>query len=142
MIKSAMHTLDAWLWRSGMHNPLVRAMVRAQAVFAGAALLAGASAAAFSLWPLWFAVGAVIFANVCWGLARHFSRVALTPYSPRLVMGVFLRSGARLLCVGGVLYAALVVCRAPAVALVCGITAGTAVVLGSYALVSLAGRNQ
>lgn len=142
MIKSVMRGVDAWLWRSGMHNPMIRAMVRAQLLFAGAALLGGGAAVAFSPWPLWFAVGVAIFANVFWGLARHLSPVAFAAYSSGLLLGVLLRFGIRLACVAGVLYVALALCNASAAALVCGVTAGMAVALGTFALVALAGHNQ
>lgn len=141
MIKGMVHSIDAWLWRLGMHNPQIRAVVRTQLLFVGITLLGGGLLAPLTHWPLWFAVGAAIFANVFWGLARHFLRVTLTAYSSGLLLGLLLRSGLRLLITAGILYVALIVCAAPAAAVVCGMTAGTAVALGTYALGSLAGHN-
>ena len=141
MIKGMAHGIEKWLWRSGMHNPRVRAIVCVQICFALAVLALGALLTPLTAWALWFAVGAAIFANVFWGLARYFSRVTLTAYSSGLLLGLLLRSGARLLLTGAALYVALIVCSAPAAALVCGITAGTAVALGTYALTPEAGLN-
>lgn len=141
MIKNVLHGIEKWLWRSGMHNPRVRAVVCVQIAFALGLLALGAALAPLTRWPLWFAVGALIFANVFWGLARHLLRVTLTAYSSGLLLGLLLRAGARLLFTGAVLYAALILCSAPAVALVGGVAAGVAVALGTYALTPEAGLN-
>lgn len=138
---SLLHPLDAWLWRAGIHHPEVRAIVRALVVLSAVSLVCGAVLSPVSLWPLWFALGCVIFLNVFWGMARHLLRVTLTAYSFGLLAGVLLRSGGRLLFTAAVLYVALIVCSAPAVPLVCGLVAGTATALGTYAFASQARQN-
>ena len=133
MIKGVIHHIDAWLWRAGMHHPQVRAILRSLAVLALTSLLCGGLFAPFTLWPLWFGVGCVIFFNVFWGMARHLLRVTLTAYSFGLLAGVLLRSGGRLLFTAALLYVVLIVCSAPAVPLVCGLVVSTATALGTYA---------
>ena len=62
-------------------------------------------------------------------------------YSSGLLLGVLLRSGFRLLLTAVLLYVSLIVCNAPAFALVCGVAANVAVALGTYALVGFVGHN-
>lgn len=138
---SVVQGIDAWLWRSGIHHPQVRAILRALVLLSGVALICGALASPFFVWPLWFALGSVVFLNVFWGMARHLLRVTLTAYSFPLLLSVLVRSGGRLLLTAAVLYVALIVCSAPAVPLVCGLIAATAVALGTYALATSAGHN-
>lgn len=133
-LHALMHAVDAWLWRSGIHHPEVRAILRSLTGLSGMALICGALLSPLSLWPLWFALGSVVFFNVFWGMARHLLRVTLTAYSFGLLAGVLVRSAGRLLFTAAVLYVALIVCSAPAVPLVCGLIAATAVALGTYAL--------
>lgn len=132
--------IDAWLWRWGIHHLEVRAILRVLVVLCAVTLFCGALASPFSLWPLWFAVGCIIFLNVFWGMARHLLRVTLTAYNFGLLAGVLLRSSGRMLFTAALLYVALIVCNAPAVPLVCGLIVATAAALATYALASQAGR--
>ena len=140
MIKGALHSIDAWLWRSGIHHLQVRAVLRNLTVFSVLSLLCGALCAPLSLWPLWFGVGSVIFFNVFWGMARHILRAELTAYSFGLLVSVLLRAGGRLLFTAALLYVVLIVCSAPVAPLVCGLVAATATALGTYAFAQ-AGHN-
>lgn len=140
-VHTVLHGVDAGLWRAGIHHPEVRAILRVLMLLCGVTLLCGALASPFSLWPLWTALGCVIFLNVFWGMARHLLRVTLTAYSFGLLAGVLVRSSGRLLFTAALLYVALIVCNAPPVPLVCGLIAATAAALGTYALASRPGRN-
>lgn len=141
MVHSLTHKFDAWLWRHGLHHPLTRALVRVQILFAGTALLLGAFTSALTLWPLWFAVGVALMAQVFWGIANQMGRLRLDAYHSGLLIGVLLRFGARLLFTAIVLYTALIVCHASATAIVCGMTAATAVAITTFALAVRAGHN-
>lgn len=134
MIKAAIHKIETFLWRSGMHHPQVRMTLCALVCFAGMALVLGALLSPLTVWPLWFAVGVVIFANVFWGLARHLMRAVITAYSSGLLFSLLVRSGIRLLLTAGLLYVALIVCHAPVTALAGGVVVGTGVTMGAYAL--------
>ena len=141
MLRNLVHALDAWLWRRGVQHPRIRFVVRNELLCAGAALLCGAAVWYVTPWPFWFAVGFALMAQVFWGLARFFLRTALLEYTTALLMMALLRATARLLVTGAVLYVALVWCRAPVLALLGGLVAGTAVALGSYGLAGRTGHN-
>lgn len=90
---------------------------------------------------MWFGAGAAIFAWSFCGLAHYLLRARLTAYSTALLTGLLLRSGGRLLLTAVMLYVALIICSAPAAALLGGVIAGSVVALGTYALVGFAGHN-
>ncbi len=141
MLGNLVHALDAWLWRRGIQHPHIRFVVRTELLCAGVALLFGAAAWWVTPWPFWFAVGFALIAQIFWGLARFFLRTSLLEYTAALLMMALLRATARLLLTGVVLYMALVWCRAPAMALLGGLVAGTGVALGSYGLAGRTGHN-
>lgn len=141
MLKNMVHTIDAWLWRRGFHHPEVRAVARAEMLFAGSTLAVGAGVFAWTQWPVWFGAGAAVFAWSFCGLAHYLLRARLTAYSTALLLGLLLRSGGRLLLTAVMLYVALIICSAPAAALFGGVIAGSVVALGTYALVGFAGHN-
>lgn len=140
-VQSLTHKLDAWLWRRGLHHPLLRYLVRGQIVFTGLILLVGASLSLWTLWLLWFGVGAAVIAQVFWGLVRHMAHLRLESYHSGLLIGVLLRFGARLLMTAVLLYIVLIVCHAPATAIVYGMTAAIAVAIATFALAVRAGHN-
>lgn len=141
MLRNLVHALDSWLWRRGIQHPRIRFVVRNELLCAGIALLCGGALWIVTPWLVWFAVGLALIAQVFWGLARFFLRTSLLEYSAALLMMALLRASARLLLTGAVLYVALVWCRAPVLALLGGLVAGTAVALGSYGLASRTGHN-
>lgn len=133
MIKSTARKIEAFLWHRGVHNEQIRTLLCFQIYFAGASLLLGGLLAPLSLWPLWFAAGAVVFANIFWGLARHMSHTRLAVYNGGLLVSVLLRAGVRLLLAAGLLYVVLIVCQAPPALVVAGVIAGSMVAFGTYA---------
>ena len=131
-----MHWLDAWLWRHGIGHPVIRPLVRNQILLAGLSLLAGVLLLPRTDWMLWFGVGATVMALTFWSLARFFLRRGLGEYSSALLWLVLLRWLARLALLTALLYLGLVVYRAPAGAILGGVTAGAVTALCSFALAS------
>ena len=71
-----------------------------------------------------------------WSLARFFLRAGLGEYSTAFLRVVLLRWGGRLLLLTGLLYLALIVCKAPVTAILGGLTAGAATALITFAVAS------
>ena len=63
-------------------------------------------------------------------------RAGLGEYSTAFLRVVLLRWGGRLLLLGGLLYWALIVCKAPVTAILGGLTAGAATALITFAVAS------
>lgn len=129
------HALDSLLWRRGFHDERVRVIARAELLTALGLLLAGGSLYAWIRWPFWVGVGSALFAWTFCGMAHTILHMKLSAYSNTLLAFLLLRSGIRLLLFAGIVYLALIVCSAPASALIGGIFAGSVVALGTYALV-------
>ncbi len=136
------HKIEAWLWQRGFHVPLIRIMLRNQICFL---ILSLVFSLAFLPWThkgLHFTAGVLVFVNVVWGIARHLLSINLNAYSFGLLLGVLLRTTIRLGLTAALLYVLLIVYHASAVALVCGITAGVAVALGTFAHQHFVGHKQ
>lgn len=135
----AFHAIDAWLWRHGIQHDLIRFVVLAELLATAAAFIIGGALWVVTPWFFWFAVGTALMAQVFWGLARFFLRTDLSSYRTALLVVALSRWTARLLFTGIVIYVALVWCRAPASALLGGLTGSMAVALIAY---GLAGRTR
>lgn len=131
-----MHNLDAWLWRRGIDHPAVRVLLRNEILLTVLFLAGGGLFFAATPWFFWFGMGLGIMTWTFWGLARFFLRHGLGDYSTAFLRLVLLRWLGRLLILGGLLYVALIVCKAPVSAIVGGLTAAGASALLSYALAS------
>lgn len=135
---SALHAaLDAWLWRRGIRQPAIRALLCFEAVACGLALVAGAALVAVTPLLLWFGAGLAGMAWVFWGWARFFSRGAGS-VRPGALMGALLRWGGRMLVFALALYGALRVGASP-IALAAGVAFGVAVGFAGYALMARGG---
>ncbi len=136
------HSLETWLWRRGFHLPAIRLIMRNILLFLAALLLLGLMSLPFSGKPLTFAVGALIFANVFWGIARHILGIRLAAYGMALLVSMLLQTTLRLVITAVILYVVLVVYNASAIALVGGIIISLAVALGTYARANALGHKQ
>ncbi len=132
-VARSVHKLDAWLWRRGFHNPLVRYMLKMQILFFLFALCAGVSALPWTAHVVTFAVGSAIFANIFWGISGQVLGLSLTKFSGGLLFLLLLRTGFRLALAAAILYVAFVVFKASALAIVCGVTASMGLALGTFA---------
>ncbi|MDO5483643.1 MAG: hypothetical protein Q4F27_01920 [Desulfovibrionaceae bacterium] len=136
MTGSWFHWLDAWLWRRGIEHPVIRPLLRNEILLAALFLISGALVLPQTDWLFWFGVGVAIMALTFWSLARFFLRRGLGEYSNALLWVVLLRWVARLAGLTILLYLALIVCKAPVLAILGGLTVGVATGLGSFALAS------
>ncbi|MDR1777022.1 MAG: hypothetical protein LBR31_04245 [Desulfovibrio sp.] len=136
--KTVTHGFDARLWRRGLWHPFIGPLLRNLALLSLFCLAAGAACFAFTPWLFWFGVGVSLMALIFFGLARFFLRSGLGDYSSAFLRVVLLRWGGRLLALAGLLYVALIVCKAPPAAILGGFTVGAAAAL----LTCVAARGQ
>ncbi len=129
----SVHAVDAWLWRRGFQNPLVRRMLKSQIIFVLFSVLAGLVALPWTAHGVTFALGVAIFAHIFWGISGQVMGFSLTRYSRGLLFLLLMRSGLRLLVTAVVLYVAFVVFNASALVIVFGVTASMALALGTFA---------
>ncbi len=129
------HPLDAWLWRRGFQNPLVRQMLKSQIIFVLLAAVLGCVALPWTAHGLTFALGVIIFAHIFWGISGQVLGFSLTTYSRGLLFLLLIRSALRLVITAVVLYVAFVVFNASAIVLVCGVIASMALALGTFACI-------
>ena len=130
-LKAPYAVLDAWLWRRGIREPAIRALLCHVALAALLALAAGAVLMAVTAWLLWFGAGLAGMAWIFWGWARFFSRPGGAA-RPGALAGALLRWGLRMLVFALALYGILRVGGSPT-GLAAGLAAGLAVGLVSYA---------
>lgn len=131
LLAAPIAALDAWLWRRGIREAAIRALLCRVAVAALVALAAGAALAAVTSLLLWFAVGLLAMTWIFWGWARFFSRPG-GGLGPGALMGALLRWAVRMLVFALGLYGALRVGASP-MALAAGVAVGLGVGLVSYA---------
>ena len=131
--------LDAWLWRRGIRQPAIRALLCFEAAACALALAAGAAILALTPLLLWFGAGLAGMAWVFWGWARFFSRMPEEGVEAGVLMGALLRWGGRMLVFALALYGALRVGASP-IALAAGVAFGVAVGFAGYAFMARAGR--
>ncbi|MDR2573146.1 MAG: hypothetical protein LBC94_02175 [Desulfovibrio sp.] len=140
MLKAITHNLDARLWRRGLWHPAIGPLLRNMLLLSLVCLVAGGAFFVLTPWLLWFGVGMCLMTFIFFGLARFFLRSGLGDYSTAFLRVVLLRWGGRLFILAGLLYVALIVCKAPPSALLGGFTAGAVTALLTYA--TAAGRSQ
>ena len=124
--------LDAWLWRRGIRQPAIRALLCHEAAAALLALVAGVVLMAATPLILWFGAGLAGMAWIFWSWARFFSRPG-GGVQPGALMGALVLWVLRMLIFALALYWALRV-GASAMALAAGVAAGVAVGFASYAV--------
>ncbi len=133
VLARSVHAVDAWLWRRGFQNPLVRRMLKSQIIFVLLAVVAGTIALPWTEHGLTFALGIALFAHIFWGISGQVLGFSLTKYSRGLLFLLLIRSALRLVITAVVLYVAFVVFNASAIVVVCGVTASMALALGTFA---------
>ncbi|MBO4300657.1 MAG: hypothetical protein J5861_03545 [Desulfovibrio sp.] len=127
------HSLDAWLWRQGIDHPVIRLVLRNEMLFSTLFLVTGVALFAFTSWIFWFGAGAFLLVWTLWALARFFLHRELGDFSSAFLRVVIVRWLARFLIMGVLLYVAIVIFHAPAMALAGGLAAAGLCAVGSYA---------
>lgn len=131
LLAAPIAALDAWLWRRGIREAAIRALLCRVAVAALVALAAGAALVAVTPLFFWFGVGLLAMSWIFWGWARFFSRPG-GGLGPGALMGALLRWAVRMLVFALGLFWALRSGASP-LALAAGVAAGLGVGLVSYA---------
>lgn len=126
--------LDTWLWARGLGPAPVRLVLRNEIILTVACAATGLALLAVSAWMLAFALGVGLMAWIFGGWTRFFSISGLGGgFSATFLRAVLLRWGVRLALFCVILYLALAVLRAPALAIILGMACGLAVGLLSFA---------
>ncbi|MDR3320182.1 MAG: hypothetical protein LBS77_04485 [Desulfovibrio sp.] len=133
-LKIVTHSLDAMLWRHGMWHPAIGPLLRNIVLLTLFCLATGGAFFVISSWFFWFGVGMGLMALIFFGLAHFFLRSGLSDYSTSFLRIVLLRWGGRQVILAGLLYTALIVCKAPPSAILGGFAASVAAALFTYAL--------
>ncbi len=133
-LPSAMaHKIEKWLWKRGIYLPQIRALLRDQICFVILCLAAAIFFIPFSAKVLHFTVGSFIFTFMFGGIAKHLLSLNLNGFSTGLFMFVLLGTTIRLGFAALILYVALIMYDASAMALAGGVTASMAIALGTFA---------
>jgi hypothetical protein len=119
-----------------MWHPTIGPLLRNMLLLAMLCLAAGGAIFVLTSWLFWFGVGICCMALIFFELTRFFLRSGLGDYSTAFLRIVLLRWGGRLLVLAGLLYLALIVCKAPPDAILGGFSAGIATALLTYAAVA------
>ena len=131
LLAAPIAALDAWLWRRGIREAAIRALLCRVAVTALLALAAGAALLAVTPLLFWFGAGLLAMTWIFWGWARFFSQPG-GGLGPGALMGALLRWAVRMLVFALGLFWALRAGASP-VALAAGVAVGLGVGLVSYA---------
>lgn len=123
--------LEAWLWRRGIREPAIRALLCNEAGATVLALAAGAVLLSVTPWILWFGAGLACMTWIFWSWARFFSPPGGGARAGVLA-GALVRWVLRLIVFALALWLALRI-GASLLALAAGVAAGVAVGLVSYA---------
>ena len=127
------HALDAWLWRRGFYNPIIRLMLRVQLLFLLIVLLIGLLALPVTAHLVTFFLGVAISANIFWGLSKQVLGISLARFSGGLFFSLLFGTGFRLALAAAILYVAFVIFNASALAIVAGVTTSMGLALGTFA---------
>lgn len=126
--------LDRWLWARGLGPEPVRAVLRNEILACLAAAIIGLALLPLGLWAISFALGLGLMAWIFGGWARFFSGSGLSgAFSGAFMRAVLLRWGARLAIFCVLLYLALALLKASAIAIIAGMACGLGLGLLSYA---------
>lgn len=126
-------SLDGYLWHRNIRHRLIRPMLRDMILASGLCVLAGG--ALWAVWPpvFWFASGLVCMTWVFWSWARVFHRVSMDNFGAALLRLVLAGFFLRLVLLAVLLYIAMAIFNASAVAIAAGMAAGGFLGLALYA---------
>lgn len=126
--------LDRWLWKTGLRAAPVRAVLRNEILACGVAAIAGLALLPLGLWAISFALGLGLTAWIFGGWARFFSGARLSDgFSGAFLRAILFGWGTRLALFCVILYLALALLRASAIAVIAGMACGLGLGLLSYA---------
>lgn len=134
MLKTMSHSLDAWLWRRKIWHPEIGPLLRNELLLTFFCLLCSGAVYTVAPWFFWFGVGSGFMTLTFLSLARFFLRTGPGEYNTAFLCAVLLRWGGRLIVFAALLYTAMILCKAPVIAILGGLTAAAVTALATYAL--------
>lgn len=125
--------LDGFLWHKNIAHPIIRPLLRNLILASGLGILSGA--ALYAVYPgvFWFSCGVICSLWIFWSWTRLFSRFSLENYGAALLRIVFTSFALRLVLLAILLYIAMAIFNASAIAIIAGMTSGSILGLATYA---------
>ena len=120
-MKDFSERIERHLYSKGFRVPDIRSILRVQIQLCGIALLAAIFTVWFSLWPITFAIGAVIATFCFFSVATFIQQIILREYDNSMLWGMLFRFYGRLIMIGLVIAGLIVKVHVPMMALVAGL---------------------
>lgn len=117
--------LDRWLEERGITHPVILPVIRNQILLTLCIFFVGSAAGPESLWGMWFGAGFTVMTYILYSWAHFFLKAPLGNYSVAFLRAVLFHFLLRLVVLAFGLFAAVVWGKAPPVALLAGVAAGT-----------------
>lgn len=131
------YSLDGWLWKQGIRDPLLRKILRSQMFVTlltlGAGLLLWVWFDTLGSWLFWFGAGSALSAWNFYALIKYVQRVIIEGWSKNALVGLLIHTNIRLLFTGVLLYTAIIWCDA----LISALLPGLAVLLAGIVIAGL-----
>ena len=120
-MKDFSERIEKYLYSKGFRLPDIRSILRIQVQLCGITLLAAILTVWFSMWPITFAIGAVIATYSFFSVAKFIQQIILREYDKSMLWGMLFRFYGRLIMVGLVVAGLIVKVHVPMMALVAGL---------------------
>ena len=120
-MKDLNEKIEKRLYFKGFRLPDIRSILRIQIQLCGIAIVTALCTVWFSVWPITFAIGAVIATLSFFSIAKFIQQIILQEYDRGMLTGMLFRFYGRLLIVGVVVAALIVKAHVPMMALVAGL---------------------
>jgi hypothetical protein len=120
-MKDLSEKIEKRLYFKGFRLPDIRSILRIQIQLCGIAIVTALCTVWFSVWPITFAIGAVIATLSFFSIAKFIQQIILQEYDRSMLTGMLFRFYGRLLIVGVVVAALIVKVHVPMMALVAGL---------------------
>lgn len=120
-MKDFSEKIEQRLYFKGFRLPDIRSILRIQIQLCGITIIAALCTVWFSMWPITFAIGAVIATYSFFSVAKFIQQIILREYDRSMLWGMLFRFYGRLLIVGVVVAALIVKVHVPMMALVSGL---------------------
>ena len=120
-MKDLTEKIEKHLYSKGFRLPDIRSILRIQIQLCGITILAAILTVWFSMWPITFAIGAVIATYSFFSVAKFIQQIILREYDKSMLWGMLFRFYGRLIMVGLVVAGLIVKVHVPMMALVAGL---------------------
>ena len=120
-MKDFSEKIEKHLYSRGFRLPDIRSILRIQIQLCGITVIAAIITVWFSLWPLTFAIGAIIATFSFFSVARFIQQIILREYERSMLLGLLFRFYGRLIVVGVGIALLITKVHVPMMALVAGL---------------------